>query len=101
VQKFCDKCEQRSRCQDVHKQLGSSKGPSVTLKVITAFLLPLLVFIVAIAAFETILNKLTINKRIQTAISFVLAFLTTFVFILVVRLLNRRAGKDDNRQHQL
>jgi len=69
--------------------LGDSPGPSVTLKVILAFLLPLMIFIVSLAVFERVLVNTTSTEQIQTALSFVLALLTTFVCVLITRAISK------------
>jgi len=50
--KFCQDCIQKHDCKRIYEQLGDSQGPSVALKAILAFLLPLMVFIVSLAVFE-------------------------------------------------
>ena len=69
--------------------MGDSPGPSVTLKVILAFLLPLMIFIVSLAVFERVLVNTTSTEQIQTALSFVLALLTTFVCVLITRVISK------------
>jgi len=93
--KICKNCSHISDCQKVYHQLGQSKGPSVVVKVITAFLLPLLVFIGCLAAFELIFST-TINKRLQTPLSVLFAISVTFFIILIIKAINKRADK--NRQ---
>ena len=93
-QKFCQECNQRHTCQDVYRQLGNTKSPSVVFKVVVAFLLPLVVFIVALAAFEKILAKAINSKESRTALSFLLAVLVTFVCILIIKVINRQLSKD-------
>ena len=53
--KHCQGCSQKHDCQDIYQKLANLKGPSVALKVIIAFLLPILVFIIILAIFEEIL----------------------------------------------
>ena len=84
-QKFCQDCNQQHDCQKVYRQLGGIKGPSVVSKVVVAFLLPLVVFIVALAAFEGILARAIDNREAQTAISFLLALSVTFFCILITK----------------
>lgn len=92
-QKFCNDCKQKHDCQEIYKQLGDVKGPSVVVKVIVAFLLPLVVFIASLATFKEILAKAISTQRMQTALSLLLALLVTFVCILIVRMINRRFGQ--------
>ena len=90
---FCDNCMQKHDCQSIYRQMGDVKGPSVVIKVIVAFLLPLVVFIVSLAIFERILGGAISTDQFQTALSLPAALLITFICILIVRLVNRRIGQ--------
>ncbi len=50
--KFCSNCAQSRNCSAVYEYLGKSDGESVVCKVLVAFLLPIAVFIIALAMFE-------------------------------------------------
>ena len=89
-QEFCEDCKQKHECQRIYEQLGDIKGPSVVIKVIVAFLLPLVVFIVSLAAFQEIFGNAIDNQRLQTVLSLLPALLVTFICILIVRVINRR-----------
>jgi hypothetical protein len=80
-QRFCQDCAYKHDCKKLYQQLGSVKGPSVAGRVIVAFLLPVIVFIVALAAFEKILAGTVNNKEAQTALSFLPALSATFIFV--------------------
>jgi len=92
-QEFCDNCNQKHNCGSIYHQLGNIKGPSVVAKVVIAFLLPLLVFIISLAIFEEIFVKTINNQLIQTALSMVSALLVTFSCILIVKVINKRLGQ--------
>ena len=66
--------------------MGKSKGPSVVFRVIYVFLLPLVVFIAALAIFEAVSAKIINTKEWQTAFAFLLAMLTTFIFVVACSL---------------
>jgi predicted membrane channel-forming protein YqfA (hemolysin III family) len=89
-QKFCQGCNQKDECQKVYQQLGNVKGPSVVSKVIVAFLLPVVVFIVSLAVFERIFTRVVNAKELQTVLSFLMAMLMTFICILIVQAINRQ-----------
>ncbi len=76
-QNICQECSQKGSCQQAFEKLGNSKGPSVAIKSILAFLLPLVIFIAALAVFEKVLQK-------NAGISFLLAAGLTSIYILVV-----------------
>lgn len=94
-QKFCENCTQKHDCQKVYQQLGDIEGPSVVIKVIVAFLLPLVVFIVSLAVFQESFGNAISSKRMQTALSLLSALLVTFVCILTVRVINRTRTNTD------
>ena len=91
-QKFCHHCDQKHDCQKVYEQLGNVKGPSVVFKVIVAFLLPLVVFIVSLAVFEEIFTKAVNTKELQTLLSFLVALFITLVCILIIQAIKRQPG---------
>ena len=92
-QEFCENCNQQHDCQEVYRQLGDTTGPSVVFKVIVAFGLPLIVFIVSLAVSKGIFAEVTNTKGLQTALSFFTALLTTFVCILITGVINKRLGQ--------
>ncbi len=95
-QEFCEDCKQKHDCQEIYKQLGDVEGPSVVIKVIVAFLLPLVVFIVSLAVFQEIFVRAISSQRLQAALSLLLAFLVTFVCILIVRVIRKRISGLEN-----
>jgi len=95
-QKICEDCNQKHDCQEVYKQLGDVEGPSVVIKVIVAFLLPLVVFIVSLAVFQEIFAKAISSQGLQAAFSFLLALVVTFICILIVRMIRKRISGLEN-----
>ena len=93
-EKFCKNCKQISDCQKVYQHLGSVRGPSVVVKVIMAFLLPLVVFIGCLAVFQQFLGKALNIKELNTFLSFLLAISVTFSMMLIIKVLQRQAGKN-------
>lgn len=93
-QKFCQNCSKKHECREVYRQLGKTEGPSVVFKVVVAFLLPLMVFIAALAVFEKILAKIVNTKPLQTALVFLLAASVTFALILIIRAISKQFSRD-------
>ncbi len=93
-QKFCKQCSQSKDCQSIYQRLGSVKGPSIVVKVIVAFLLPLIVFIGSLAIFERIFSRTIDTKELQTPFSFLLALSVTFGVILIMKMINRHLSKN-------
>ena len=85
-EKFCQDCDQRQNCREVYQKLGKTKGPSVVFNALAAFLLPILVFIASLAAFEAIFGK--------AGLSFVLGLSVTFVSILIIKAINSQISKN-------
>ena len=87
--RFCQDCIQKHDCKRIYEQLGDSPGPSVALKAILAFLLPLMVFIVSLAVFKRVLAGAIATEQMQTALSFVLTLLATFICVLITRVIKK------------
>ncbi len=92
--KSCQECDHENQCQEVYRRLGKTRNPSVVFKVVTALLLPLVVFIAALAAFEGILAGAINTKGLRTALSFLLALSATAIYILIIKVINRRFSKN-------
>lgn len=93
-QELCGKCSQKHDCARVYEQLGNTEGPSIVTKVVLAFLLPLVVFIVSLAVFERVFSGVISAGQIESALSFILALLLTFISILLTKVINRRLNQD-------
>ncbi len=85
-QNLCQGCIQQNRCQEAYERLGSFQGPSVVRKVLIAFLMPMVVFIVSLAVLEQVLPMFGIHSGLKSLIS-VLGSLTVVVLsIFAVRI---------------
>ena len=91
-QDFCHTCNQKHDCQKVYQHLGDIEGPSLVVKVLLAFLLPLVVFIVSLAIFERILGGAVNSAAARTVVSFLLALLATFMCILITKTACKHLG---------
>jgi hypothetical protein len=90
---FCQSCNQKDNCQEAYRRLGSARGPSVVPKVVLAFLVPMLVFIVSLALFEKILAKAAMARHVQTAVGLAAALAATFICVLVARAIDKRISE--------
>lgn len=100
-QEFCKDCHQKHDCKEAYRQLDDAECPSFVSKVIIAFLLPIVVFIVSIAVFEKVLSlhfsqngNYTSSHSLQTFISFVLASLVTFIYIFIMKIFTGKKIKE-------
>jgi len=91
-QRFCQDCIQKHDCKRIYEQLGDSPGESVTIKVILAFLLPLIVFIVSLAVSDIVFAGAIKAEGLQMALSLLLALLVTFICVLITRVMNKQLG---------
>jgi hypothetical protein len=88
----CERCSQKHDCREIYGKLGNAEGPSLTLRVLLAFLAPILVFIVSLWAFEKGLGWVT-EGALRTAASLSGAVIVTLAWIFMVRVIDRRLGK--------
>jgi len=90
---FCSRCPQSRDCKAVYEQLGKSTGPNVVRKVLAAFLLPIAVFIAALALFDHVLARAIAGTTLRIAAGFGIAAGVSFVCILIVNAVNMRLAK--------
>lgn len=90
-QELCHICKQKNDCRNVYRAMGHTDGPPVTVRVVLAFLLPLLVFIVSLGASERMLAKAIHRENILTAVSFLLALSVTFACIVLTGKIRRKS----------
>lgn len=93
---LCEKCSEKKSCEEVYKQLGRAKGPSVVLRAIVAFVVPIVVFIASLAACEHILTDGIQATKPRLALSFLLTLAATIALIMIIRVINKRLTKTDN-----
>jgi hypothetical protein len=94
-EKFCDICSKKTNCSVIYQKLGGSKGPSVAAKVIIAFGLPIVVFIIFLAIFEKALAEKIISANLKTALIFLFALTGTLIYILLAKVVISRSNKSE------
>ena len=94
-QDSCRSCTQKHDCQKVYDRVGNTPGPSVTVEVCLAFLLPLVVFIASLAIAQKILAATAEPAR--TVISLALALASTLGCILIVRMIKQKTCQNNRR----
>jgi uncharacterized membrane protein (DUF485 family) len=67
----------------VYEQAGKVQGPSVAVKVITAFLVPIVIFIVVLALSEKWLLTSFENEKMRTGVGVLLALGVDLIYILL------------------
>lgn len=93
-EKFCQGCHQKHNCQEVYEHLSKMEGHSIVLKVVVAFLLPILVFISSVAMFEGLFSKIIQSEKLQTIAGLLLALVVSTAFVLIAKLINRNSVKN-------
>ena len=91
--KFCEDCSQAHDCKKVYEQLGQSRGSSVALGVVVAFLLPIVVFVVTLGVSGRLLAN-AVAREYQTPAAFVSALLVTVSVMLVASLIVKRLHRN-------
>ncbi len=89
-EKHCQGCNQADRCQEVYRRLGKAEGPSVVFKVIVAFLLPIVIFIVSLVVFDKILGVIVSIEWLRTALSILIALFITFGIVLIIKVISKK-----------
>ena len=88
------------RCIDIYKQLGKTQGPSVVLKVIIAFVIPLFVFIGVFVVAQYLLSSRMKNGDLSSLISFLIALITTIACIFLIKIVTRRPIPDTSEDEK-
>ncbi len=91
----CQGCEEKDDCKLIYKELGQREGPSVVYMVLTAFLLPIVVFIISLLLFENLLSEAIEIEGYRTGLSFFLALGVTSIAIFAVKLLIKFFGQSN------
>jgi len=87
---LCTDCDQNRRCRDVYAKLGASRGPSITCKVLVAFLVPLLLFILALFVLQKVLAGLGMTDGLNTLCSLAGAALLVLAYAAGALALGKR-----------
>lgn len=86
--KNCSQCSQKDRCGQVYEKLGHVQGPTVIWKVLVAFLVPILVFIVSLAGANQLFQS-QLEGKVLTVVIFLTAMIITLVVIVLIRAIRR------------
>ncbi len=88
--KNCSNCPQGSDCKQIYQKMGDVKGPSVIMKVIVAFVLPIVVFIFSLAGFGKLLGDKIESAKLATAAVFALSLIITLIYIWISSLISKK-----------
>ena len=88
----CDRCSEAHDCQQIYRKLGRAEGPSVAVKVLVAFALPIFVFLACLAGFGHLLRG-RLGEPYRTPLVFVLALAITAGSVLAASACVRRVER--------
>lgn len=92
-EKSCEGCSQAHDCKKIYEQLGHAGGPSVARKVSIAFALPIVLFVLGLAAFDHLLRAQLAEPH-RTSVAFVLALAITVSLMLLVSVTTKRLHRE-------
>jgi len=86
----CQSCGQKGSCEQAYHVLGCKEDSCIAARASIAFLLPLLVFIGALAISKKTIGEYAEAQHWQTTIGFVFALAVTGVCVVSTKLLRTR-----------
>ncbi len=81
----CRDCVQSNSCKEMYRALGRRGGPNVALMSVVAFVVPVAVFVGALACSGWFLRGISGTQRFGTILSFGIASATTVVVVFAVK----------------
>ncbi len=90
MDKHCDGCEQKDRCQEVYEKLGHSEGPNVASKAVAAFVVPVAVFVIAALITQFFLKSKIENTKLMVLTEFAIGLAAAAAAIFIVRRLTQK-----------
>jgi hypothetical protein len=88
----CSGCQHENKCEDVYRCLGESDAPPIAGKIVLAFIVPMLLFVLALAASDHLLSSV-VHARLSPIIGVIFATSLTLLYAVTVRRCLRRPGK--------
>ena len=89
----CDKCGHKASCLEVFRRLGNIKGKSVVRSVLAAFVLPLVVFIAALAVAQQLLARYIDSAGLRTVVALLAAIVVAAACVIIVRMIGKWLGR--------
>ena len=84
-QKQCNRCSHQNSCQEIYEHISNTKGPSVLRKTVLALLLPLIIFIVAMAICEKVLETVPANQPAKVLLSILSGIIAVFLYVVIIK----------------
>ncbi len=89
-QQHCQTCGQRHNCQEIYRQMSNSKAPNVLSKVIQAFVVPLIIFIIALAVSEKFLAEKLQSEAGKTFAALAISVSVILLYLVILKLWRRK-----------
>jgi hypothetical protein len=90
----CDKCGQKLSCREAFRRLGSiPREGGVVRSILAAFVLPLVVFIAALAVAQRLLEKYIDSAGLRAAVALLAAIAVAAVCVAIVRMIGKWLGR--------
>ena len=97
--RLCENCvynnKHRNCWMDVYQRLGRTKGTSVVIEVLLAFVTPIIVFIGGLVLSEYFLFASMSESGLKTFLTFLTALIITILTVQLIRIFTR---KPDNKE---
>ena len=89
----CGDCAQKHDCKSIYEHLGKTQGPSIVMRVVSAFLVPLVLFIVSLAAWFETSSKLLKNEALRTLLGILAAVAVVGLYLLILTIARSAKNK--------
>jgi hypothetical protein len=90
----CDGCEQQNHCREVYAKLGQNKGPNIALKAVTAFVVPIAVFVAAALLIQNLLKNIVKNASLLVLIQLATGLAAAGIVVFMIRRFSRRSDSE-------
>ncbi|PKL47851.1 MAG: hypothetical protein CVV39_05185 [Planctomycetes bacterium HGW-Planctomycetes-1] len=89
-QEQCENCGQKHNCQEIYRQMSHSKAPNVLSKVVQAFVVPLVIFIIALAVSEKLLAERLQSEAGKTLAALAISVSAVLLYLVILKLWRRK-----------
>jgi len=91
----CSGCPQHHDCKSMYQALGKAEGSYVAIRSISAFLVPILIFVLGLAVFGKLFESSINGSNARTMVSVFCSLLLCSVYVGAFKLFSAR-GVDKN-----
>ncbi len=88
----CSHCSKPNDCKTAYEQAGSVEGPSVASGAIVAFLMPIVVFIIAYMGFERLFAQSFDSERMLSVSGSLCSIVISLIYVIFVGMVCKRSS---------